>query len=42
MLLFTTYSLFVAVFVLNHQDTCKLVTCEVHLRGNFKMLENKK
>lgn len=28
-------------FVFNHQNTCKLVTCEVHLR-DFKMLENKK
>lgn len=27
-------------FVFNHQNTCKLVTCEVHLR-DFKMLENK-
>lgn len=28
-------------FVFNHQNICKLVTCEVHLR-DFKMLENKK
>lgn len=27
-------------FVFNHQNTCKFVTCEVHLR-DFKMLENK-